>query len=191
MVAEGELFTWASDDGYFMEDSLETAILQYRALVPQHKYVEIIMRYYEGAGFTGQNSMVGAYWNVHTHQSLVLPGIPSQFKIAPLGMLALKDFVELGGFDTRFEHINMCCHDLAFRIQYLGGSVVESTKVVLNCDKEAYDPDSPVELAYLANDLPLFNALYNNPKILSERRVNYNNWADTSPVWHRRFKGLQ
>lgn len=190
LLATGRLFTWASDDGYFIENALEEAIQLYwdiasNTLAENH---QIVMRYLEGPNFQGNPlAMPDDYWRAHHHASLRLPGIPSHFLTAPLGMLSLQTFKDYGGFDCRFEHITLVCVDLSFRLQRDGGKLYLSPTLVLNCDKGSYEENSPVEIAYRDNDLPLFQKIYSDPDALKSRYVKFNNWADASPIWKRRY----
>lgn len=185
IFAKGKFLVWASDDGVFTPNGLEYAL---NTLINsgQEMKNQIAVKYLEGPNFRGDESkMPNDYYRAHHHASLRLAGIPDGYKIAPVGMCATDLFREIGGLDTRFEHINMCCHDLSFRIQRDGGEVLLSPTIVLNCDKQ---PSPVVEECYVANDLPLFDSIYNNPNALADRHVVYNNWKDTPPVWQRRFK---
>ena len=111
--ARGEYMTWGSDDGVFLGNSLEESV---DVLEGKKRNTVLTMRYAEGGNSPGPE-----YWIAHTHADLRLPGIPSDYRIAPVGMYTTSYFKELGGWDCRFEHLNMCCHDLAFRVQNDGG----------------------------------------------------------------------
>lgn len=187
-VANGDLFTWASDDGLFIPNGLSEAIRLYNTL--PSTFTQIVMRYYEGLNKTGKqdNNQPMEYWTAHFHPTLRLSTIKPRWLTAPLGMMNTHLFRQLGGFDTRFEHINMCCHDLSFRIQYHGGTLHLSPEAILDCDFSLIsDPKSGAILSgtYLENDLPLFNQIYSQDP---NRKVDYDNWMQANPVWPRRFK---
>ena len=105
-------------------------------------------------------------------------------------MYYLDFFREIGGLDCRFEHVNMNCNDLAFRIQANGGTIHPSPDIVIRQTNEpSTNPaQSPVEEAYHKNDYPLFQAIYSDPYGATERiYLDYNNWKLTDEVWQRRF----
>jgi hypothetical protein len=102
-------------------------------------------------------------------------------------MYKLNYFRELGGFDCRWEHLNMNTHDLAFRAQRDGSKFHFSPNLVLTCDWNPGEGDHvPVQMAYHANDAPLFREVYMQDQ--SERiKIDYQNWMKSDPVWKRRF----
>jgi hypothetical protein len=102
-------------------------------------------------------------------------------------MYKLNYFRELGGFDCRWEHLNMNTHDLAFRAQRDGSKFHFSPNLVLTCDWNPGEGDHiPVQHAYHMNDAPLFREVY--MKDQSERiHIDYYNWMKSDPVWKRRF----
>ena len=192
--ARGRLFTWASDDGVFMNDGLKEAI-RFWDSDKGSKYDEVVMRYFEGVNFGGNyqgQPMDGpraSYWHAGHHPDLQLPHIPPTYKVAPLGMLSLEAFKFFGGFDCRFEHINMSPIDLSIRIQNHGGGVYLSPLPTLNCDFPDLDDNGPqrgpVIRAFFQNDRPLFRALYSNPGRPSI--LDFNNYQEAPNVWGRRF----
>lgn len=185
IFAKGNFLVWASDDGVFTPSGLEYALT---TLIYSGKAMEnqVAIKYLEGPNFSGDEAkMPDDYYRAHHHASLRLPGIRDEYRIAPVGLCSTDLFRNIGGLDTRFEHVNMCCHDLSFRIQYAGGQVLLSPTIVLNCDKQ---PSPVVEDAYVYNDLPLFNSIYSISNALETRNVDYDNWKNTSPIWQRRFR---
>ncbi len=183
-LAEGELMMWGSDDGIWQPNSIRECI----SLHKEHDEKDvIIIRYSEGVNFTGKLPP-DDYWKPWTHPDQRLPGIPKEFWCAPVGMYNLNFFRELGGWDCRFEHLNMCCHDLAFRAQRAGGKVRMSPNLVLSCNWNPGVGDHiPVQEAYHANDAPLFAQLYGQNQ--DDRiKIDYFNWTKAPAVWSRRFK---
>ena len=109
MLAEGEFMMWGSDDGYFLKNSIRECISLKKNL--DRKDV-VIIRYAEGRDYSGK-SPPDEYWKAWTHPDLRLPGVPEDYMITLLSMFSLDYFRELGGWDCRFEHLNMNCHDLS------------------------------------------------------------------------------
>jgi hypothetical protein len=182
-LAEGVYMTWGSDDGIFMPGALRECLDLYRNVNARDV---ITVRYCEGPGMTGKMPD-DDYWKPWTHADQRLPGIPKEFWCAPVGMYNLDYFRWLGGWDCRFEHLNMCCHDLVFRAQRAGSSVHLSPSLVHSCDFNAGTGDHiPVTNAYHANDLPLFNSIYASSAI-DRIRIDYFNWMSSPSKWARRF----
>jgi len=182
LLAEGAFMTWGSDDGVFLPEALKKCLEVYK----KAPAVDVItIRYCEGPGMTGV--MPGDdYWRPWTHADQRLPGISKDFWCAPVGMYNLDYFRWLGGWDCRFEHLNMCCHDLVFRAQKAGSKVHLSPGLVHNCDFNAGTGDHvPVTNAYHANDLPLFTSMYDQPS--NRINIDYQNWQYSPSRWTRRF----
>ena len=183
VLAEGELVMWASDDGYFLKDSIKECIELHDQL-PRKDVV--IVKYAEGRGISGK-CPEDKYWTAWTHPDLRLAGVPKEFQIHLLGMYKLSYFRELGGFDCRWEHLNMNTHDLSFRAQRDGSKFHFSPNLVLTCDWNPNEGDHiPVQQAYHANDAPLFREVYSQNQD-SRIRIDYHNWKDSPRVWKRRF----
>lgn len=180
-IAEGELMMWGSDDGIFVKDSINKAIKLHDSI--GRKDV-IALRFTEGRNYQGA-PMHKDYWMASHHPTLRV--VPNHFKIVMVGMFKLDYFREIGGWDCRFEHLNMNSHDLSFRVQYDGGVVYESPEIVCNHDWNPNEGDHiPVQEAYDKNDLGLFQQIYANP---GERsiKIDYHNWTSSPRVWKRRF----
>ena len=84
--AQGDLITWASDDGVFLEGALEAAINLHRE---KDKYDVITMRYAEGG-----NSQGPEYWKAGTHADLRIPGVNPDWLLAPLGLYNREYFID-------------------------------------------------------------------------------------------------
>ena len=178
--AQGKYLMWASDDGVFLGNALETA-LDLRDTLDRKDV--IVIRYAEGG-----NSPSPEYWSAHHHADLRLPGIPTHYKIAPVGMYDTDYFQEIGGWDCRYEHLNMCCHDLAFRVQNDGGKIHLSPDEVLSCTWDVHCAEwQPVGAAYRENDAPLFAEIYNKPHNPNKVVIFWGNWQDSPERWVRRF----
>ena len=182
-LAEGELMMWASDDGLFIKNAIDKVIKLHDTI--GRKDV-IALRYTEGEAHNDA-PMHKDYWKAWHHPPLRV--VPRHYKIILLGMFKLDYFREIGGWDCRFEHLNMNTHDLSFRVQNDGGAIFESPGVVCNHDwsPHIYEGDhAPIEAAYEQNDLPLFRQIY-QPGNTREIKINYDNWMDSPKVWKRRF----
>ena len=189
MLAEGELVTWASDDGIYTPGSLKSCVDMHKTL---GKKDIVIARHVEGQNHSGRPHAGGDdFWRAWHHPTLRCAGIPEHFMIILNGMMNLDYLRELGGIDCRYENYNMNLHDLAFRAQRDGCSMHFSQMTVLNCDWNPNEGDHvPVTEAHVEHDMPLFTQL------MSEKQedriiIDMYNWTDCDPVWKRRFEREQ
>jgi len=177
--ATGDIFCWGADDGVFLEDTLKEC---YELLKTKTNKDGIIIRYREGGNFPDNS-----YWVAHTHADLRLGGIHPSYKIAPVGMFNLEYFMSIGGWDCRFEHLNLSNHDLAFRIQLDGGVLYESPTEVFSCVWSAPEADwAPVGKAYHEVDKPLLTGLYSTPNP-NRIKIEWENWHSSPDRWTKRF----
>lgn len=188
LLAEGELITWASDDGYYTPGSLAECIQKHDKIGEKDI---VIARHVEGQNHSGQPHSEGdLFWKAHTHPTLVLPGIPEDFYIILNGMMKTAYFRDLGGIDCRYENYNMNLHDLAFRAQRAGSRLVFSDNTVLNCDWNPNQGDHiPITEAHRQHDMPLFISEMSQDQT-DRIKIDLFNWTEQPPVWKRRFGDL-
>jgi len=183
-LAEGELVTWASDDGYYLDNSLSSCIEQYRNL--EGKKNILVVRHVEGIDHTGKPPPKD-FWRAWHHPTLRLPGIPQDFFIILNGMMKLDYLRELGGVDCLYENYNMNLHDLAFRAQRAGSKIHLSNVTALNCDWNPSSGDHvPVAKAHNEHDYPLFVSLMSQDQT-NRIKIDIFNWTKSPKVWKRRF----
>lgn len=181
--ASGYYMTWGSDDGYFLENSLDEA-LDLAFSVDENDI--IAMRYLEGPNHNSVE-MPQEWYTARHHADQRLPGVLDHYKIAPVAMLRLEYFRWLGGWDARFQHINMSQHDLCFRAQKNGSNIHLSPKNVSSHHWDVnHESWQPMRDAYQLNDLPLFQQLYSeyNPDRIC---IDYNNWKNSPTEWRRKL----
>lgn len=191
-LAEGELITWGSDDGLWQENSLNECI---ELLHSKTQKDGIIIRYSEGVNYSGRIPPDN-YWKFWTHPDTQFECIPKDWNNCPVGMYYYNKFYELGGFDTRYEHLNMNCHQLAFLIQLEGGKFYQSPNLVINCNQfPNFEFDHrPIEEAYWNNDKDVFYNTFSNKEIYNIRdniifgRTKFDAWKLVDSIWKRRFK---
>lgn len=187
LLAKGRFLTWLSDDGLIIEDGIDRLVKYYE----ENDCIQLVSPYTEGVNFSGTSSTHPiTYWRAYSHPVLHLPGIPSHYISASVGFQKTSDFLEWGGLDCRYEHINLCCNDLSYRFQNYGHKIGIPPFYTFKCDW-SYQSDmanrQPVQSCFEQKDLPLLREMYGQPNN-TRGKIDYNNWIyNTSSVWERRF----
>ncbi len=194
LTARGRLVMWGSDDCLFLPHKLAESITLFDAYNSSYRNRSniVALRYCEGTNFSGsEQTHPEQYYDTQYHGPwFQLPGVPKHYKICLIGMISLYYFKDVGGLDCRYEHINWCLHDLAFRCQNDGGEILLSNGLVMTADFDPNDnsPErSPVIQAHWQNDWPLFQKEYSESRPL-RRGIDYDNWQNAERIWKRRFK---
>tara|TARA_R110000823_G_scaffold303100_1_gene424417 strand:- start:6189 stop:6998 length:810 start_codon:yes stop_codon:yes gene_type:complete len=185
--SSGDLLAHLVDDAHFIEGALDSAIYLYETICTKKDVINL--RYTEGENFNG-TTMPMQYWHAHYHPPLRYPSIPTHYKQCCHHLVDREYFIEMGGYDCKFEYQNFNLHDFIFRIQHDGGIVYDSITDVTNCNfyPEKTGDHAPIVEAYINNDEPYFKQLYSDPELLNKRsRIELNNWENSPPVWERRF----
>jgi hypothetical protein len=185
LFSKGEFISWIPDDCRLEKGGLSSALnFMMNNSSPNDG---MCLRYSEGKNFTGNQHLIDSYWVGSTHEDQRLPQVNCNWKIAPLFMYPKKLYFELGGIDCRFEHANLNTHDLAYRVQYLGGKIHLSPNKILGVDW--IQGQEVITEAHFDNDVPLFNELYSGDKF-PRIKINFDNWMEQPSIWERRFKNL-
>lgn len=185
--SSGKLLAHCVDDARFIENSLASAIFLYETICTKKDVINL--KYTEGENFNGR-TMPSQYWFAHHHPPLRYPSIPMNYKQCCHHLIDREYFLELGGYDCKFEYQNFNLHDLIFRVQFDGGIIYDSPSDITNCNfyPEKTGDHGPIVEAYVDNDEPYFKQLYSDPDILKKRsRINLDNWKNSPDVWKRRF----
>ena len=185
--SSGRLIAHLVDDAIFIDDALDKAILFYEAVCTRKDVVNL--RYTEGENFGG-TTMPSQYWIAHYHPPLRYASIPVNYKQCCHHLVDRDYFLEMGGYDCKFEYQNFNLHDFIFRIQHDGGVVYDSPTDITNCNfyPEKTGDHGPIVEAYVDNDEPYFQKLYSDVNILQKRnKIDINNWKNSPDIWRRRF----
>lgn len=183
-VSEGKYLAWLSDDCTFMNPN---SLAQCITLLEEKNNIKnaVCLRYFEGEG---SGEFEQGYWRAKHHGDMKsLDGIPENYNIAPLAMYNVEYFKQIGGLDCRFNHINLCTHDLAFRLQNDNGKIFLSPQTVARFYWSWITSDAtPIQKAYFEVDAPLFKDMWDKDQ--SNRiKIDYNNWTDQESKWSLRF----
>ncbi len=184
-LAEGELMMWGSDDGFFRpNNAISNCIAKHDTIGYKDA---IALRYTEGSLNGGTESNEN-YFFAHHHSPLRF--VPEDYMILCVGMAKTKYFRELGGWDCRFEQLNLNTHDFSFRLQRDGGKIYKSDLCVSD---HTWSPESesnvPVQSAF-EKDYELFREIYYDKDTAYLKRpikIDLFNWVNSPKVWERRF----
>lgn len=184
-LVEGKYLCWFSDDGLANHTALAQCVDLYENGKASNKDA-ICLRYIEGE-HNNSNHFPDTYWRARSHGDQQLIGIGENYLCAPLGMYNTEYFRELGGLDCRYEHINFCTHDLAFRLQNAGGKVHLSPAYVAKFIWSWHGNDArPIQDAYNFNDKDLYHNEWSKDQS-NRLKINYWNWCEQPSKWERRF----
>ena len=195
-LARGEFIYNTTDDGILQPNVIDMAVTLHKELLYRKDMIN--MRYIEGVldpvSLKPLTETISdfppAYWIAWSHADLQLPRIPRDYKLCMHFFINREYFIELGGFDCRYEYSNHCLHDLAFRVQANGGIIYDLPVPAFLCSHlpGKQGDHGPVNDAQLGPDLKIFNEEYSKSSPISDRiTLNYNDWKDYPSIWERRF----
>ena len=177
---DSELFYIGMDDTVYIEDAFDTAIKNYKEIADK---TTIMQCTYTEGGHAQPNN----YWSAAFHNAFKLAGVDQEWKLATQPIINKEYFVELGGFDCRWEYMDKPMHDFMFRAQRNGTEIIYSPDTVGITDwwPDHQGDHGPVHDAEVLHDFPIFNEIWSKP---NERiKINYDNWKETPDIWERRF----
>ncbi len=201
--SRGEYVVWAADDGIFCPTlSIDKAFDS----MPKHHKGMVSFSFIEGAT-AGQRAFGPAFsakqqkhiaqlknnprtmlWTMGENAVLCLAGIPGHYRVVMNALIRRDYFMEIGGWDCRFEHIGVGSNDLAVRLQNDGAEVIVGDEF-MDLDQEFATPDHlPIEQSHIENDLVLIKSIYGDPASQGKTKIDFDNWKKAPEVWTRRFK---
>jgi hypothetical protein len=168
------------DDSVFEENAMDKSIDAYLEKATRKDMMQCI--YVEG----GQ-SQPDSYWTVAHHTTYQLGGIDQSWKICNQPIMHRDYFIELGGFDCRWEYQDGAFHDFVFRAQRNGSKIYLSPCKV---SEASWWPDhqgdhGAIHDAMVLHDLAIFREIWGKDN--DRLKIDYDNWKDTPEVWERRF----
>jgi hypothetical protein len=184
--ARGKYITWTADDGWFLPGGLAKCISRLEEITDEKKC--IVTQYNEG-GSDGLGDPNRGMYCMNSHDPVRSPFYPNSFLIFNSVVLPTKYFIDLGGFDCRFEVCPMAFVDFGARAQ-LDGIKPELFGVIFECTQfpGTTGDHAPIHYAQLEHDQPLYSEVWRSSRCLERIKIDYNNWKQTPEVWNRRFK---
>jgi hypothetical protein len=182
--AEGHFLCFIPDDAIIEEKALELCLdVMYQKSMGDG----MTLKYSEGFNYTGNQHEDDTYWVGRTHPDQRAPAVKEGWKIAPCFLYNTHTFINMGGLDCRFEHINFNTHDFAYRLQAMGGTMHYSPTRVFKANH--IPSGSQIAAAHWENDSPLFTKLYSGPDNYERIFIDYNNWRNADSFWKRKYGG--
>jgi len=184
--AKGKYITWTADDGWFLAGGLAKCIEMLESNSKEKKCV--VTQYIEG-GSDGLGDPNTGMYCMNFHDPVRSSFYSNDFLIFNSVVLPTKYFIELGGFDCRFEACPMAFVDFGARAQ-LDGIDTSLIGVIFECTQYPgpSGDHAPIHYAQLEHDQPLYSRIWNSTRCLKRIKIDYNNWQQAPSVWTRRFK---
>jgi hypothetical protein len=186
MHSTGDYVVWPADDGVF---SRTMAVDKAIARIKDRKDV-VALKYFEGER---NNKSIKQeredWWHVGRHHMLKsCKYLPKHYYLIMNAVIRRDYFMEIGGWDCRFEHLGLGSVDLAARLQNDGANVILGEKFMDIAHLPGASGDhGPIFHAQTKNDSPLFEKMYNDPANANRAKIDFDNWKQAEAVWSRRF----
>ena len=179
-LAEGEFITWTADDGVFLPGQLDALLTSFAAPDPPNV---VIGKYTEGGDLHDDSYYL--LGNAYPRT----PYIDPSWWIFNLAVMRTHHFLELGGWDCRFEACPCGHADLAVRAQRDGSKVHFHKEAVLQCSHMpgTTGDHAPIHYAQTEHDSALYYEIHNDPRNVSRIAIPMDNWRNAPSVWTRRF----
>ncbi len=159
----------------------------------QDRKTVVLGKYTEGEGTSrgGRKNwkfqLADNYYKVNSSSYTASSYIPNEWSIANSAYVDRDYFIELGGWDCRFESHAIPSTDWAIRAQRDGAKfILVDIKVFhLNWDPNPSNP-SAICRAFNENDWPLYRSIYDDPNCVDRIKINFDNWKQSPEIWARR-----
>jgi len=185
--SRGEYVVWAADDGVFSPTmSIDKAFRD----IPKHKKGLVSLKYFEGPVVAAARKQEhNEWWYLRRHKTLKkCPYANSNYFMVMNALIRRDYFMEIGGFDCRFEHLGVGAVDVGVRLQNDGGEVVLGEKFLDVGHMPGNSGDhAPIHAAHVENDYPLFVRIYTSQSGSNRSKIDFDNWKQSPDVWTRRF----
>jgi len=179
--SSGDYIAFIPDDCTLDEGAFEEALDFIKDKPRNHG---MVLMYDEGKG---RQSKDPNYWKSSTHEDQRLAGIQPHWITAPCFMYNREYFIEVGGLDCGYEHVNMNGHGLAYYTQAKGGEIHLSPRRIFRCSWTPPTEATILFQAYLQNDRPRFTDFWSQADAIDNYKVDFDNWENQEEKWSRRY----
>ena len=178
---QGRLVYHCTDDALFYPKQIDRAIFMYDETCRRKDCVN--MRYREGFEWSG-GDYPSDYWMAYYHDSMRLPGVKANWKIAHHHLIDNGYLHELGGYDCSYEYMTHALCDVMFRLQCIGGKIFDSTTHVTTCNQFANETvdHSPVHHAQAADQILFEKNYVNKDYAYDHLQIPIDNWKNSPKI---------
>lgn len=190
LSATGQRIMLLSDDGE-MECGAQDKI--WEVIKTQKDKTVVLGKYTEGEGSSKQGrknwvfQLADKYYRAHTF-ALSDPNLVPDWSTANFAYIDRSYFIELGGWDCRFEGNALSIMDWANRAQRDGTLFYLADIKVFSVSLDLGPSHSPLKDAFYLNDLPLYQSIYNDHDCVNRIKIDINNWKNSPEMWPRRIQ---
>ena len=130
------------------------------------------------------------YYHAWYHADFHHFNIPFHFKLFMNGIMSKQVFMEVGGFDCKYESMAYTYNDLSMRLQFHGCKFIIEKDRLDHCSWQpsGSGDHGPVARACTEHDAPLFRGVYWGKHFKPQIKIDINNWQQVTSKWPRRFK---
>ena len=184
--AKSDLLCFATDDCIFDSDTMNKAYRTYQNI---NNYKTVVVCKYTESDHWSKWMLTPWYYHAWYHADFHHLNIPFHFKLFMNGLMSKKVFMEVGGFDCKYESMAYTYNDLSMRLQFHGCKFIIEKDRLDHCSWQPKDngDHSPVNKAVVEHDTPLFRGVYHARKFKPIIKINLENWKYSASRWPRRF----
>lgn len=186
IVAQADLLSFFTDDCIFDSDTMNKA---YRTYQKANNYKTVVVCKYTESDHYSKWMLTPWYYHAWYHADFHHFNIPFHFKLFMNGLLSKKVFMEVGGFDCKYESMAYTYNDLSMRLQFYGCNFVIEKDRLDHCSWQdgGSSDHGPVARACIEHDMPLFRGVYWAKHFEPQIKIDINNWKHSAARWPRRF----
>jgi len=185
-MTDADYITFGADDGLYTPNSIDKMV----EFIDEEDYKNVVVtKHVESDNSASLGVMTDPnYYRINFHNGLK-SNIPDNYLQMMGGMCSRKLFMEVGGFDCKFETGAYAHIDLSIRLQMYGASLVLQDNVIFYCSwSPGMEGDhGPIHTATMENDLPYYYKLYRETEKQTRVVIPFDNWKDQPERWVRRF----
>lgn len=184
--AKSDVLSFATDDCIFDSDTMNKA---YRTYQKADNYKTVVVCKYTESDNWSKWMLTQWYYTAWFHGDFRHPNIPIWYRLYMNGLISKRLFVEIGGFDCKYETMAYCYNDFSMRAQFYGSKFIIEKDRLDHCSwqpKESSD-HGPVHRAVMEHDTPLFRGIYWAKRFEPEIKIPIDNWKNVAAKWPRRF----
>ena len=178
-------------DDSMMEPNAQNSI--WEIIRDKDRKIIVLGKYTEGEGNSEQGKrnwecqLADNYYKVHGTTVTASPYIPNDWLIANFAYMDRSYFMELGGWDCRFEVPALALTDWAVRAQRDGAKFILSDIKMFSLGFDTTpEGHGAIREAFYQNDLPLYRSIYDDPGCESRVKIDFDNWRNSPEKWGRR-----